>query len=186
MGCITTSMKTEKYIDIFTRSFLETCIRRKMTRPEIAHKVGCSIQTVYKYQKKYNIHFPRWGTIKYPVNNEYFDRWSHNMAYILGFLIADGYIRKSTTDNNISVGIHIHRQDIEIVNFIKSEISPSRPIHYESDAKIRFLFTANHHLYERLGELGVFPNKTGKEFMPYIPSKYKGSWLNGVLIICMI
>lgn len=37
---------------------------------------------------------------KYDITEDYFKTWSNNMAYILGFIAADGVIQKKT---NVSV-----------------------------------------------------------------------------------
>lgn len=58
-------------------------------------------------------------------NKEYFDIQSPNMAWILGFLAADGYISKK--DNAISLGLSI--VDKEILERIRKEIEIENPIH---------------------------------------------------------
>ena len=33
--------------------------------------------------------------LKYPVNEKFFDAWSSEMAYVLGFIFADGSLEDS-------------------------------------------------------------------------------------------
>ena len=39
---------------------------------------------------------------KYDINENYFKTWSNNMAYILGFIAADGVIQKENQCVSIS------------------------------------------------------------------------------------
>jgi hypothetical protein len=124
-------------------------------------------------------------TIKYPVNNNYFDEWSSNMAYILGFIITDGCLSKSR--NNIRLTFDI--KDKSILEFIRDEISPTRPIFKHIKRRLNIpheVYTLrihlNSHILEKLLELGMLFRKTGKETCPNnIPIEYFGDYLRGVV-----
>ncbi|WP_242227271.1 helix-turn-helix domain-containing protein [Bacillus cereus group sp. BfR-BA-01315] len=51
---------------------------------------------------------------KYNLNEDYFKRWSNNMAYILGFFIADGVITKDNQTVSISQKESAILEDIKI------------------------------------------------------------------------
>jgi hypothetical protein len=122
--------------------------------------------------------------ILYPVNNEFFDEWSADMAYILGFTITDGCIYQR--QNQISYGI----KDKEILEFIRDKISPTRPIRYKFNPIDKYhattrecyelKITINLEAMMRLKTLGVFAKKTGFEVCPDVPEKYFGDFLRGV------
>jgi hypothetical protein len=63
---------------------------------------------------------------KYNNNEEFFSKWSKDMAYILGFVTADGYV----SDVKWCVQISLQERDVEILEYIKKCISPERPIYY--------------------------------------------------------
>ena len=61
---------------------------------------------------------------KYTVNDNYFKYQNENMAYILGFLAADGCVSKK--ENLIS--IQLQKQDEDFLNKIKIEVESDREI----------------------------------------------------------
>ena len=61
---------------------------------------------------------------KYTVNDNYFKTQTHNMAYIMGLIAADGNIAKK--ENRIE--IFLNKKDIEILEKINKEIENSRPV----------------------------------------------------------
>ena len=50
----------------------------------------------------------------YELNEDYFETWSHEMAYILGFISADGSINKQKT----SLSIELQMRDKKVLEFI--------------------------------------------------------------------
>lgn len=75
------------------------------TRSEIKHKLD----------QKYKL--TSFNNRKYKVNHNYFDIWTHNMAYILGFIASDGYVG----DNYFAIGLK--SDDTEILEKIKKELN---------------------------------------------------------------
>jgi len=124
-------------------------------------------------------------TIKYPVNYNYFDEWSPNMAYILGFTITDGCLEKDTNDNH---RLTFNIKDKSILEFIRNEISPTRPIfertRYRNDTRTigyELRLHSSDHMSSKLKEYGMSCRKTGKEICPnFIPVEYFGDYFRGV------
>lgn len=96
---------------------------------------------------------------KYSLNEEYFDTQSHNMAYIVGFIAADGTMRKK--GNGIKIGLSAI--DKEILEKIKNELNSGRPIReYEDNkgySKVELDFSSSH-IQDELRKYGIVPNKT--------------------------
>ena len=61
---------------------------------------------------------------KYFVNDDYFKTQTHNMAYILGLLAADGSISK----NENGIFINLRDYDKQILEDINKEVDSTRPI----------------------------------------------------------
>lgn len=61
---------------------------------------------------------------KYPCNDDFFKVQSKDMAYILGFIAADGYI--SAKENCISIELNV--KDINLLKIIKEKTGITRPI----------------------------------------------------------
>lgn len=61
---------------------------------------------------------------KYAVNENFFDLWTEPMAYILGFIIADGGI------SNYNIRIQIHKKDIKFLHYMNEQLSSEYPIRW--------------------------------------------------------
>jgi DNA-binding transcriptional regulator WhiA len=126
--------------------------------------------------------------IKYPINQDYFDIINHENTYILGFLCADGNL--NNRNNNYGLEIPLSRKDKSILKYIRYKISPTRPIYdyqvYNKKYKKYYdcsklcIHGLNQNFATRIQELGIFPRKTGKEYIPDISKKYLWSWMLGL------
>lgn len=99
---------------------------------------------------------------KYTVVENYFDDWSQNMAYVLGFIVADGNIQKC----GYYLKVEIHPRDLAVLEFIRNQISPDYEIKYPKGRSIARIYPACKTWKTRLAQLGVVPAKTGKETIP--------------------
>lgn len=107
------------------------------------------------------------NNVKYKQDKNYFKKQSSNMAWLLGFIAADGCV--SSTRNLIS--IVVAKRDKEILEKIKNELSLENPIK-EFETKDGFescslKWTCQEHKKD-LKEYGIIPNKT---FTLQIPEK---------------
>jgi intein/homing endonuclease len=100
------------------------------------------------------------------------------MAYILGFIIADGCIYNNRLSFNLS------KKDLDILKFIKKEISPQsklRPEHNRFYNSICYELKINSKkICDSLKKFGIVKAKTGKECIPKIPKKYLPSLIRGI------
>jgi intein-encoded DNA endonuclease-like protein len=108
------------------------------------------------------------------------------MAYVLGFVTCDGYIVHNR--NSKILGIDLSDKDIEVLEFVKSEICKTLKINHRRrfskwrqkiycGVNIRIVCKK---IIEDLEKLGVTRNKTGKEIFPKVPEKYKMDYLRGL------
>ena len=117
---------------------------------------------------------------KYIINENYFKTWSSNMAYILGFIGADGCVI------NGQLIITLQMRDVEILNFIKKELNCGHPIIYGytilnnkkyDTVKLRI---RNKEICNDLSKLNIIPRKTFVLAMPEnIPEEYKIDYIRG-------
>lgn len=120
--------------------------------------------------------------VRYKVNENFFKTWHPTMAYILGYLYADGsleyspyirgkYIRVTSIDRKSIFSI---RTALESEHTI-SVIPPSTP-----NSKARyFLRIGSSVLYDSLSSLGLHPKKSLTIQMPRIPTEYLGHFVRG-------
>lgn len=105
------------------------------------------------------------------------------MAYILGFIMADGSVSNTGSHYRLEIGLNI--KDIAILEFIRSEIYPEAKFSYRNKpsknsisngVRVRFF---SKELVSDLINLNVIPRKTGKEKLPEIPEEYFSDYLRG-------
>lgn len=119
--------------------------------------------------------------IKYKVNENFFKKWSQEMAYVLGFIFADG----SLEDAYYLRGqyLRIHNTDYELVNKIKKALKSEHKITCLpafGNRKMRFMLRIGSHvIFKDLGKFNLHPNKSLDLDLPGIPKKYFSSFLRG-------
>lgn len=98
---------------------------------------------------------------KYKINDDY-ELNSHNGAWLLGFLAADGYLPKTKGAKN-RVTITLARQDEDILYQIKEELDYEGPI-YQFDVAGGYpassLAFTSQKLREKIESYGIVSNKT--------------------------
>jgi len=172
---------------LLNKNFIAECKNKGMFQKDIAKEIGCNRKLVIDRAKEFNVIFTK-NKVKYPVNEDFFETWNVDMSYILGFIMADGFIRKFDNKNSYELGVEINTKDIEVLNFIREKISPSRPIS-ENTRKNRsgstsksssLRITITKKMFERLCSLGVMPNKSGFETVPNIPVPFLWHFIRGL------
>lgn len=118
-----------------------------------------------------------------PWTNEFFfSNWSHDMAYVLGFVVADGNVQQDRD----CLDIAIHTKDRCVLEFIRDKISPQTEIKkckpgkkppYKDQVRLSLY---SDQIKRDLLNYGVVPAKTGREILPDIPSEYFGDFIRGL------
>lgn len=120
--------------------------------------------------------------IKYKVNEDFFKKWTQEMAYTLGYIYADGsledaisirgkYVRVSSVEkNNI----------IKIKKWLESEHTIISIPPKSKNSQIGYLLRiGSHTLYNDLVRLGLYPNKSLSIKFPQVPKKYLAHFVRG-------
>lgn len=120
--------------------------------------------------------------IKYKVNEKFFEKWSPNMAYVLGYIYADG----SLDDSPYMRGkyIQITSTDEDSIQRIKNWLSSEHKINQKESnflgGKICFMLRiGSHKIYNDLFKLGLYPNKSLTVKFPKVLKKYLGHFIRG-------
>lgn len=118
---------------------------------------------------------------KYKINDNY-NFESHNGAYILGFLAADGYLPAGRGAKN-RIALSLARKDEEILYRIKEELGYTGPIYqYTSQGFPASSLTFNSKKIRKAVEnYGIVNNKTFKlkELPKNLPDKYMIDYIRG-------
>lgn len=117
---------------------------------------------------------------KYATNDGYFKKWSHSMAYILGYATADGCLIKNRDSTDYyGLQFYLNKKDKEFLEFFVKEISPEHHI-CESGDFVCVRITSKT-IVEDLRKLGVTERKTGKEVFPDVPKEFFWDYIRGLL-----
>lgn len=99
---------------------------------------------------------------KYAINDTYFDTLTTSeQSYVLGFLWADGHVRK----DGYATCIKINKRDREIVEFIRNQLSSTHKITPTTHDRI-VLSLNSKKLNSTLRQLGFVHNKTYSNIVP--------------------
>lgn len=112
---------------------------------------------------------------KLKINDDFFKVWSPDMAYILGFITADGCIHKKR------LRIELSLKDIEVLEFIKSKFGNLNIRKYNRINKGDFccIDFVSDEIVKDLYSLGVQERKTGSEFWANPPNKFIPDYIRG-------
>src|ERR1700688_3708512 len=154
--------------------------RKLLNEPEIINGYQSGLSS-YKLAKEYNVHYstilevlkrnniPRKGFSdyrKYAIDENYFENInSHEKAYILGFIIADGCILKTRWQNVLKISLS-NKDYNHLVN-IRDLLAPNIPIivhpaprPFNPDYIEARLSLSSHKIAQDLGKYGVIPRKS--------------------------
>lgn len=119
--------------------------------------------------------------IKYAVNEKFFEGWSPEMAYVLGYIYADGSLVYDPTSRGSYVGIT--STDPDILFAIREVLESQHKIRKEllkGDRKIRFsLRIGNAALYKSLTQHGLYQNKSLTISFPEVPQEFLPDFIRG-------
>ncbi len=112
--------------------------------------------------------------LKYSVNEEFFNSWTNQMAYILGFTYADGNIHRT------SLSWDVQLKDKNILEKINKTLKSNYPISLQRNTSFRLRIN-NQLLIISAIKLGLFPKKAIRNCLPQIPSSYLRHFIRGFI-----
>jgi len=115
---------------------------------------------------------------KYSLNEEFFDELNEKSCYWLGFLYADGFVRKRKSSE---LRLKLKDSDKSHIERFIEDLGSNTPIKYYSDAKINCCYVSinSNKLVDRLFELGCVQNKTQKIRIPNISDNLINHFIRG-------
>jgi hypothetical protein len=156
-----------------------------LTDQAIARMYGCHGGAVARWRDRYGIpRSPRQSggnTIRWKTDRDYFAVIdSPEKAYILGFLIADGHIRKDGSKVQVSV----KESDAALLEAIAAATGCDAPLgttinHYDG-SRMKRLNLCGMKLVSDLNALGVRHDKSKTAIWPAIPPELEGHLVRGL------
>jgi len=111
---------------------------------------------------------------KYRVNEKIFDKWTHEMAYILGFWFADG-----NTDGITTFSISQHKTDKYILERILKYMKSNYPLYsYKCNNNLNFTIRSKK-IVNTVIKLGGRKRKTNIMCFPNVPKEYLPDFIRG-------
>lgn len=149
-------------------------VKQNLSSIQIAELKKIGRTTVLNYLTKFNIPKKSSGSqVKYNANHKFFNRWSYDMAYCLGFIASDGHV----WEKRPYITIGIHKQDICVLKSIRDLISPSSKVRI-SGSKCQ-LCVHSKEIHKKLLDLGIDHKKTFNLKLPKMPRKYIPHFIRG-------
>lgn len=149
------------------------------------HKIAKRSKKELALQREQKGDNPNSFKAQYNQNDEYFQHWSYNMAYLLGYIATDGCI---VGDRILKFGLA--EKDSDLLEKIKEELSftgqiKNKTIHLDSTRKsyqVKEMTIRSKQIISDLKSLGIDNNKTFTigDFS-YIPIEYQKAFLLGVI-----
>jgi hypothetical protein len=143
---------------------------------EIAAKANVTARYVSSILKDKDVEKRAFGHWKrqYTLNEDYFKSWSNNMAYILGFFCADGFISSRFQQ------IGFAQKDKDILEQIKIELQSNQPLHLNKKTGV-YMLNINSTIIKNdlIDNYGLTPNKSFDLILPDVPEEYISHYIRG-------
>ncbi|MEK7526064.1 MAG: LAGLIDADG family homing endonuclease [Patescibacteria group bacterium] len=115
---------------------------------------------------------------KYQINSNFFKKWNSEMAYILGFISADGNISRHGRAHMLQIA----SDDKDVIKKIINTLNSSSPIMERSrwNGKVSYQFrVSNKIIFNDLIKLKITERKSLTLTPPQIPKAYISHYLRG-------
>ncbi len=112
---------------------------------------------------------------QYVINHDYFKKWSHNMAYILGLWFADGCVYRGTI-----FSITLHKKDKYMLELIFQEMKSNYPIYKCTNSNCYHIQITSESICNDIVRLGGKERKSLDVKFPKVPKKYLSDFIRGV------
>jgi hypothetical protein len=111
-------------------------------------------------------------------DKRFFKKWSADMAYILGFMYADGNMVKSKRGTHF---VAIYTSDRSLLSEMRKRLRSDHKISEKKSATgaCYRLQIGSFELFEDLERLGLVVNKTTRMKIPTIPKKFMADFVRG-------
>lgn len=153
---------------------------RTMTYREMAEYLDLTVSQINHRLNRHLISKGNKKKVKYFPNENFFKVWTREMAYILGFICADGFIYNDGYKNKGKLGISIHLQDKELLIKIAECLSLDDSIvKKRKNTKLCEMSIYNLEIYHDLIALGVMESKSLKLEWINVPKEFRRDFIRG-------
>jgi len=147
-----------------------------ISQREIARRLGIGKTAVNRWSKELGLYFK-----KHTVNENFFDEWNEQSAYILGLIYSDGNIAWNPKKGYYSLTITASEKDKDHLEKIRNILSSTKPLLYAPKTKSYRFIVNSKTLCKKLMRLGVTPRKSLTIKFPKLPKEHLKHFLRGII-----
>jgi len=146
----------------------------RMSLREMARKLPFGRTSICKWAKELGLF-----TLKNIVNEDYFTVWNSDMAYILGFIFADGNIAWDLEKSYRALTITAAEKDKAHLEKMRVILESTKPLLHSNSTNSNRLIVNSVKMCKDLMSLGVIPRKSLIKEFPIIPKEYTSHFIRG-------
>ena len=170
MGAIIPSSDKERMLPFIQSNF------GIISEREIARRLGIGKTAVNNWCRALGLEVK-----KHTVNEDFFKVWTPKMAYILGFIFADGNINWNPEKSYRALTITAAEKDKEHLEKIRAELESTKELLYSKSTKSYRLIVNSKTMCIDLMNFGVIPRKSLVVKFPEVPEDMMKYLINGVI-----
>ncbi len=185
--CIFNKVHPSHYCDYFVGAIIQQSEKKKMlsfiksnfgklSNRQIAQELRVGSTTINRWCQELGLFIE-----KNSVNEEFFKVWTSDMAYILGFVFADGNINWNPLKSYRSLTITASEKDKKHLERMRLLMESTKELLYSSKTNSYRLIINNKAICKDLMGFGLTPRKSLSVKFPNIPRKYLRHFLRGVI-----
>ena len=149
----------------------------KISQREIARRLSLGKTTVNSWAKELGFKHK-----KHTVDENFFDTFTEESTYLLGYIYADGNISWNTKKVYQALTITTAAKDKDHLENIRKIINSTKPLLYSEGTNSYRLIANSKNLCLKLMNFGVKPNKSlTLEFPEFLPNKQFRHFLRGII-----
>lgn len=170
MGAIYSTVDKSNACKVIQQNFGVTSDRK------LAKKLHIGKSTIQKWRNALGLKI-----IKNTVNENYFDNWNPEMAYVLGLIATDGNVSWNPKKGYQSLTITAAEKDKEHLEKIRQLLKSAKPLLYAESTKSYRLIVNSKKICQDLMAFGIVPAKSKiLKFQP-VPVRYLQHYIRGVV-----
>lgn len=170
MGATINSDLKEKMLPFIKSNFGEISER------EMARRLGIGKTSVNRWRTELGLSIK-----KNTVNDDFFKTWTPEMAYILGYIFADGNINWKPEKSYRTLTITASEKDKSHLEEVRELLESTKELLYSERTKSYRLIVNSKIICKDLMKLGMIPRKSLSIKFPEIPEKFLKHFIRGVI-----
>jgi len=147
-----------------------------LSQREIARRLKVGKTAVNRWATELGFH-----PVKHTADENFFDSWTSDSAYILGFIFADGNIAWNLKKSYWTLTITASEKDKAHLEKLRELLKSTKPLLYSPKTRSYRLTVTSKNLCRKLMCLGVKPRKSLTAVFPKIPRHYLADFIRGVV-----